>query len=73
MRRIRTPGYRGIMTGFIFIPPGEYGEGNEVDLTAHTLPGDLVNHLIHIGNAIVIEDASSAGAVRSVTKPRRNR
>jgi len=55
-QRIYTPGYRGACTHFIFIPPGEYTVSEDVNLTARTLPADLVMYLVSIGNATVPED-----------------
>ncbi len=50
--KIYTDGYSGPLTGFHFLPPGEYTIGDEVSVVARTVTEELARYMVSIGKAV---------------------
>jgi len=57
--QIVTQGYRGMMSGMVFIPAGVYevgAAGVATDLSAHILAGELAGYMVGIDKARVMSE-----------------
>ena len=51
--RIVTDGYRGPLSGFAYLPAGEYTVGEKLDIGRRVVSPDLADHMVRIGKARV--------------------
>lgn len=53
--RIATDGYRGPLSTFQFIPPGEYTVGERLNIAERQLPAELALHMVKIEKARLLQ------------------
>ena len=59
VEKIYTAGYRGPLTAFHYLPPGEYRVGDKLDVGKRVVTEELARYMVSIGMAVGRADFDS--------------